>query len=103
MRKGPTPLATTTIHEAARVPGGVQRGASLTMKYFTPERWIRFQDPRDKQVFYSAFGEWEHALKSYRRKLRRILRESPNRLKRFAESECLHDAVVLAIWQGRSR
>jgi|GEM_PF-5107116 len=24
-------------------------------------------------------------------------------LKRFVESECLHDAMVLAIWQGPSR
>src|SRR5260370_40233548 len=75
----------------------------MTMKYFPPERWLRFQDPRDKQVFYSASEEWEQARKAYRRKLRQILRESPNRLKQFAESECLHDAMVLAIWQGRSR
>jgi hypothetical protein len=75
----------------------------MTMKYFTPERWLRFQDPRDKQVFFSAHEEWQEALRTYRRKLRQILRRSPNRLKRFAESECLHDAMVLAIWQGRSR
>ena len=24
----------------------------MTMKYFTPERWLRFQDARDKQVFF---------------------------------------------------
>jgi|GEM_PF-3814460 len=51
------------------------------MKYFAPERWLRFQDPRDKQVFYSASEEWEQALKAYRRKLRQVLRESPSRLK----------------------
>jgi hypothetical protein len=72
-----TILASTV---ASLYNSGIQpfdQGSSMTMKYFTPERWLRFQEPRDKQVFYAASEEWEQALKAYRRKLRQLLRASP--------------------------
>jgi hypothetical protein len=73
------------------------------MRYFTPERWMKLQHVHTKQAFYSTHEDWERARTAYRQKLNRVLGEFPGRVKRFAESECLHDARVLAIWQGRSR
>jgi hypothetical protein len=73
------------------------------MKYFTPKRWMQLQNVHTKNAFYSAHEDWERARTAYRQKLNQVLREFPGRLKRFAASECLHDAMVVAIWQGRSR
>jgi hypothetical protein len=75
----------------------------MTMRFFTPERWMRFQHTSEQEAFYSAQADWEQARAAYQQELNQVLPKVPSRLKRFAESECLHDAMILALWQGRSR
>jgi hypothetical protein len=75
----------------------------MTMKYFTPQRWLQLQDWTDEQVFHSAQAEWERAISDYRENLSRALPSMPGRLRQFAGSECLHDATILGIWQEGSQ
>src|SRR5437867_3326257 len=73
------------------------------MKYLTPERWLRLQNTADEQAFSAAHVDWERAIELYRDELSQVLPLLPARLRRFAESECLHDATVLSTWLGKSR
>jgi hypothetical protein len=73
------------------------------MKYFTPERWLRLQDTTDPQAFCAAQADWEHAIEKYREEMNTILLRLPDRLRRFAESECLHDATIVSTWLGKRR
>jgi hypothetical protein len=75
----------------------------MTMKFFTPARWLRFQGTSGREDFRDASEDWEKARSAYQREVKQIRRKLPSRLRRFAEEECLHDAVILAVWQGRSR
>jgi hypothetical protein len=74
----------------------------MTMRSFTPERWLRFQDVSDPRARRAAHEDWEHAITNYRRALQRVLPECPPQLRRFIEGGSLHDTTVLAIWRGRS-
>jgi hypothetical protein len=73
------------------------------MHYFTPERWVSLQNVADERAFYTAQEEWQRAVAAYREALSRVLPGVPHPLRRFAEHECLHDATLLAAWQGRTR
>ncbi len=73
------------------------------MRYFTPQRWTLLQDVSDEGKFDTAHREWQEALSGYREQLARLRLDLPARLLRFSEQECLHDAVLVAAWQGRSR
>jgi hypothetical protein len=75
----------------------------MTMKYFTPQRFIRFQHVDEEQAFYAAHAEWEQAIEHYRRELAEIRSRLPAALARFAESVSLHDAQLIAIWRTRGR
>jgi hypothetical protein len=73
------------------------------MKHFTPQRWLALQNVDDERSFYSAHRDWEQATAAYRKELERALPRLPADLRRFAQGECLHDATIIAHWQGRSR
>jgi hypothetical protein len=73
------------------------------MKYFTPERWMGLQHVDEEQAFYAAQADWQQTIKSYRKDLEDSLPLFSDQLRQFAQSECLHDATLLADWRGRSR
>ncbi len=73
------------------------------MKYFTPERWLRLQNVDDNRALSAAVEDWERAITAYREELATLLPRLPARLRRFAESECLHDATVVSAWLRKSR
>src|SRR5712675_1067209 len=71
------------------------------MKHFTPERWLRFQNVEDESALLSAHADWEQALTAYRAEMAQALPLLPADLRRFAEGECLHDALLLGDWQTK--
>jgi hypothetical protein len=71
------------------------------MKYFTPDRWLRFQNVDDERALCAAHADWEQALAAYRAELGRALPLLPAELRRFAEGECLHDATLLGDWKSK--
>jgi hypothetical protein len=73
------------------------------MRHFTPDRWLRLQDVSDERTFHAAHADWQHALSDYRQELERNRPLLSLQLLRFAEDECLHDAILLADWRGRVR
>ncbi len=73
------------------------------MKYFTPERWLLLQDTTDKQALSTAVADWEQAIENYREELNAALPRLPDRLRHFAESECLHDATIVSTCLGEMR
>jgi hypothetical protein len=73
------------------------------MKYFTPERWLGLQNTADRHAWAAAQADWERAIETYREELAVAFPYMPDRLRRFAESECLHDATVLSTWLEKKR
>jgi hypothetical protein len=67
----------------------------MTMKYFTPERWLRLQDTSNKTAWSAAFADWEQAVLGYEEVVKRLAAEAPE-LRPFLEAESLHDGLVLA-------
>jgi hypothetical protein len=73
------------------------------MKYLTASRYLEFQQATDERSFRTALADWERASKAYRKYLRSILPKLPKKLARFAERECLHDAILLDGFRGHSK
>jgi hypothetical protein len=65
------------------------------MKYFTPERLVRFCSPDDDRADHAG-EEWEQAADRYRRHYRTIAPALPATLRKFHDELCLHDADVFA-------
>ena len=66
------------------------------MKYFTPERYIAFNSA-DDAVADRADEDWERAMAAYRRNLKRIESQLPDKVRQFATDVCLHDAEYLGL------
>jgi hypothetical protein len=67
------------------------------MKYFTPELHIRGNSP-DESVVHGVEEAWEHAIRRYRRRMKKIHDLLPEGARRFRENHvCLHDAEVLTM------
>ncbi len=67
------------------------------MKYFSPELVNRSRS-EDEDISWAAHDEWELAVKRYHRRIKRILKDFPESLRRFEEAPvCLHDAEVLSM------
>jgi hypothetical protein len=61
------------------------------MRFFTRELYLRFHSVGD------ASAEWDEAVRDYHSHLSRIAGTMNDRVRRFAEDLCLHDAALLAL------
>src|SRR4051794_32832671 len=59
-----------------------------TMKFFTPELYLRYNSPDDAEAD-RADEEWEEALRAYRDHLAKYSRDMNDRVKDLAECLCL--------------
>jgi hypothetical protein len=75
----------------------------MTMKHFTPVRWVQLQDVATEASFRAAHAEWEEALADYRHELDAIRPRLVDTLRRFADAESLHDALLVAGWRESKR
>jgi hypothetical protein len=75
----------------------------MSMQFFTPDLWLRFQKMNDEPAFNAAHLDWQRALQDYRAELAEWLPKMPKRLRQFAELGGFHDGTVLAIWRGRGK
>ena len=67
---------------------------SVTMKFFTPELYVRFNSDV-ASVANRADADWERALAAYRKHLRSIRLKLPASVACLANDSCLHDAEYL--------
>jgi hypothetical protein len=67
-----------------------------TMRYFTPELYLRFNST-DRQTVEQAHEDWETALAGYRKHLQAIRPRMAKNVWEIAESLCLHDAAYLGM------
>jgi hypothetical protein len=103
----PSSPASVRIHEAVcrtDGSGAVVRGAAIdrheTMKYFTPDRYLRLGNLEDESAFLAAHEEWERAMSEYRDHLQKIRARLPAGMRRLVESVYLHDARVVDMVLG---
>ena len=61
------------------------------MRFFTRELYLRFHSGGD------AAAEWDEAVSDYHSHLSRIVGTMNDRVRKFAEELCLHDAQLLAL------
>jgi hypothetical protein len=66
------------------------------MRFFTRELYLRFNSP-DDAVADRADAEWEEAVSAYHMHLGRVSKTMNDRVRKFAEELCLHDAELLAL------
>lgn len=66
------------------------------MKYFTPELYVRFNSPDEKEV-EDAHEQWERSIELYQDHLQAISRRLTDSVRVLANSLCLHDAIVLSV------
>jgi hypothetical protein len=69
------------------------------MKYFPPDLYVRFCS-RDDEVADQAHAAWEKAQARYEKHLKAIRPALPRGVQKMVENLRLHDAELLALWQG---
>lgn len=79
----------------------IEKRSEIAMSYFTPELYLQFNST-DNVEADRADEAWEDAIKKYRSYLRKHSNEMPPRVKKFADTVCLHDAELLEIKDGVS-
>jgi hypothetical protein len=69
------------------------------MKYFTPARYLAFDNHDDEKAFLAAHEEWEAAIAAYGAHLNTIKPKLQPKLRKLIERVYLHDARVLSMTQ----
>jgi hypothetical protein len=66
------------------------------MRFFTRELYLRFNSP-DDAIADRADADWEEAVSAYHAHLGRFSKTMNDRVRKFAEELCLHDAELSAL------
>jgi hypothetical protein len=69
------------------------------MKYFTPARYLAFDNHDDEKAFLAAHQQWEDAISEYGAHLEVIKPKLQRDLRELIEHVYLHDARVLSMTQ----
>jgi hypothetical protein len=67
----------------------------MTMRSFTPQRWLRLQDTSNRTAWSTAFVDWEQAVRDYDEVVKRLAANASD-LRPFLQAESLHNGSVLA-------
>ncbi|MFO0845798.1 MAG: hypothetical protein U0797_26015 [Gemmataceae bacterium] len=78
------------------------------MKYFTPERYLRLQNPDDSSAWLAAHNEWDEAVRAYWAEVRALLERLPKKrwadgIRQFVKQGSLHDGTVTSCWYEGSQ
>jgi hypothetical protein len=76
-----------------------EKRSERRMRFFTPNLYMRYNSD-DEGIANRADGEWEKAIRAYKKHLERFSARMNERVKLVAETLCLHDAEILSFQAG---